>query len=261
MKMHSKAILFALFATATAAVGCSSDTMSTTGSGGKSGGATGGSGSPSAGVVLTVSDTGWVDTSTNSLGIQGAWYAYGDATDCVAAGHAATDCSVITKPASTGFAAVAGNKLCTAGTAAKVINGTNGMPDYSGIWGTGIGIDLNTTGGANSTKSPYNATAKGVTGIEFTIDNLPLGGLRVEFPTPATTSGSAYWNGKTSNTSPVVTGVNTIKWADVSGPMYLASPPAFDPTMILSVQFHVPTGTSGSSAFDYCISNLKMLTN
>jgi hypothetical protein len=263
MRKLSNAVLVSLLASIPVAVGCSSDTpaASGTGSGGKSGGTTGTGGTSSSteqGVVLNVNATGGYDTDM-TLGVMGAWYPYGDSTACVAAGHAAADCSMIMTPPAAGFAGVTGNKLCTSGTAAKVLNGTDGMPDYTNMWGTGIGLDLNNSGGANG-KMPYNATGK-VTGVAFEIDTPPLAGLRVELPTPATTNGAAYWGGKSSNTSPVVAGHNSFKWADVTGPMYATNPPAFDPTMILSIQFHVPTNTSAVAPFNYCISNLKLLTN
>ena len=43
--------------------------------------------------------------------------------------------------------------------------------------------------------------------------------------------------------------------------MYLTSPTAFDPTKILSVQFHVVTNTSSTIPFNYCISKVKALHN
>lgn len=258
----SQIVRLALFASLPVFASCSSDpaTPAVGGTGGTSGGGGSGGGATEQGVTLAVNATGGIDMDA-TLGIQGAWYAYGDMVDCAAAGHDPATCSMITMPAGPtyAFSGVTGNKLCTTGTAAKVLNGTSGAADYTSMFGTGIGLDLNNAGGANG-KMPYNATGK-VTGISFDIDMVPLGGLRVELPTPATTQGAAYWGGKANNTSPVKAGHNSFKWADVTGPMYLATPPAFDPTMILSVQFHIPTNTSAAIPFSYCVSNLKLLTN
>jgi hypothetical protein len=207
---------------------------------------------------------------TNSAMVQGAWYPYGDAygeAKCLTVGmHTADECSTITAP----DPLVAsfpneGGKMCTAGTVARVINGpepSGMMPDYSNIWGAGIGLDLASTGGDNPMKTPFNFTAAGITGISFEIDMVPLPGLRVEFPMPATeghADGSNYWGAAmTFPPSPVVAGVNVVKWNEVMGPRG-AIP--FDPTQVLSIQFHVPASAAASGTFQYCISNLTLLTN
>jgi hypothetical protein len=249
------------------------------GSGGSSGsagsagsaGSSGSGGAPAGGVVIMPDPTGWVDgmAEGNTFGVQGAWYPYGDAygeAKCMTVGmHTAAECSTITTPDPLvmGFANTAG-KMCTAGTVAQVINGpgTVMMPDYSNIWGAGIGLDLNATGGDNSVKSVFDFTAKGITGISFEIDTVPLPGLRVEFPMPATeghADGSNYWGAAmTFPPSPVVPGVNVVKWAEVQGPRGAI---AFDASQVLSIQFHVPASAAASGTFNYCISNLTFLTN
>jgi hypothetical protein len=224
------------------------------------------------GVPLTPGPTGFVDMAvTAPTGIQGAWYAYGDGIgpdgqpatgDCVKLGmHAPTECSQIASPSFGSFDNVAGS-MCTHGTAAKVVNLVNGtMPDYNNMWGAGIGLDLNNGGGDAAVKAPYNATMHGVTGIAFDIDVIPLAGIRVEFPTPTTTATAAFWGGLSKMKSPILVGHNEFRWAAVNGPFYLPSPPNFDPTNILSMQFHVPTATDASSDYNFCISNVQALTN
>jgi hypothetical protein len=228
---------------------------------------TGGTPSTGAGILITPDATGWVQADTNDAGVQGAWYAYGDGTDgaggpgtCQKAGHAAGECSSIAMPTG-GMFPNTGGKMCTSGMVAKVINGSNGMPDYGNIWGAGIGLDLANSGGAAPVKSEFDATAKGITGVSFEIDAPPLPGLRVEFPskeTDAGTAGGDYWGADASyKNSPVVAGVNTILWADVKGPG--PTPHTFSPAHIESIQFHVPTNTSSGAAYSFCISNLKLL--
>jgi len=247
--------------------GCSSTGDSPKDGGGASTGAGGASGIP-----LTPDSTGWVDrTVTGTAMIQGAWYAYGDGIgpdgtaamgDCVKLGmHQPAECSSIMTPSFGAFPNTAG-KLCTKGVAAKVISLVGGtMPDYNNIWGAGIGLDLNNSGGDAGVKMPYNATMNGVTGIGFTIDKVPLSGLRVEFPTSTTTAAAAFWDGLMM-TSPVKVGRNEIRWAAVKGPFYLTTtPPAFDPTTILSLQFHIPSATAAESPYDFCISDVTALTN
>jgi hypothetical protein len=87
--------------------------------------------------------------------------------------------------------------------------------------------------------------------------------LRVEFPTPATdvsSSGAAYWGANAAfANSPAVAGTNVFRWADVriAGP----APAAFDPTMLESVLFHVPTKLTTAGPYSFCVSNLRLLTN
>jgi hypothetical protein len=216
----------------------------------------GGSGGTTSGgdVMLVPSADGWIDAmdAGNTIGVQGAWYPYGDAygeAKCINVGmHTADQCSVITTPDpnTSGFPNT-GGMMCTAGTIAQVIAGPDGMPDYSNIWGAGIGLDLNS-----------------ITGISFKLDQKPLTGLRVEFPMPATegaADGSDYWGAGQTGTyppSPVAVGVNVVKWDQVQGPRATSTP--FDPTQMLAIQFHAPAATSSSGTYAFCISELTFLT-
>ena len=301
---------------AIALAGCGSSTaIHTTGSGGSSGSSSGGSsGSGSGGssgtvstmdVELTATDTGWVGdpgdgTNTNSLGVHGSWYPYGDqygplcgdppdpkssgmkCNDSHFGAHdASTECSVITMPDPTMMSFPnTGGKMCTTGTVPKIANivnsavGTVGKPDYSDVWGAGIGLDLAADMGSTAcdTKGVFPAKDKKVIGIKFDIDTVPTVGLRVEFPIPATdgtTNGSDYWGGTGTAypSSPVVQGTNTIYFdpaslgmpATVKGVTPPGSAPlvTFDPNQMESIQFHVPAGTAAS--YSFCISNLKMM--
>jgi hypothetical protein len=162
----------------------------TSSSGGASGaaGSTGGagttgasSGAPAGTTLVSISPdaNGFVGASSNSVGVQGAWYAYGDGWganaappgDCETKGmHMPSECSSITFPPPAtetegGYVATfpqtTPGAMCLSGTAAKVI-GT----DYSDMFGIGIGLDFNNPGGA---KMPFNATAANVVGFSFNI--------------------------------------------------------------------------------------------
>ncbi len=260
----------------TAAGGTSPGTSGSTGIAGTapSGGGTGTGGTA---IPLPSDMTGYVEVDT--LGIKGAWYSYGDGIgsdgttatgDCEAAGHMVSECSSITTPMFGSFPNM-NSSMCTAGTVAKVINltGMTGCPttsascDYSAIFGAGIGIDLNNAGGDGGGKLPFNATAAGVIGIAFDIDMVPLAGIRVEFPTPSTTDTAAIWKPAASAknfVSPVMPGHNVILFSDVTQPSYVTMPGPLDATQILSVQFHVPTTTSASAPYMFCISNFSAVT-
>jgi hypothetical protein len=276
MKQLLNCLSLLLLGSAVVAAGCSSSSTTTRSDGGGVGGAAGGLGGALGTLVPLIPDSGgWVDaTTTLTTMIQGAWYGYGDMTgpdgtsatgDCEKAGHAITDCSMITMPVNGSFPQTTPGVMCTSGTAAKVPGGAAGptQADYSAVWGAGIAMDLNATGGDAGTKMPYNATANHVIGFAFDIDVAPpLTGMRVEFPTPATASGAAYWNGgdATMANSPVKKGHNEFLFTKVGGPSYLAAPPAFDPTMINSIQFHIPTNATAAVPYMFCLSNMAAIT-
>ena len=275
------------------ASGCSGTSTSPEngGTGGNSGsgatggtGGTGGSGSSNGNVTLVPDASGWVDrlAPDNTVNVQGAWYAYGDkygVAKCTNVGkHAPEECSTITSPDPlvTGFPNE-GGVMCTRGETCVVLNCgagipacAEGTPDYSNMWGAGIGLDLNAEGATDAgpgTKSPYNPDLYDVVGIAFDVDQVPLGKLRVEFPivlpdgssTEDHVDGSPYWGAdERYPPSPVISGRNEFRWADVSAPRDTY---AFDRTKILAIQFHVPAVTSGTSRseYEFCISNLTFL--
>jgi hypothetical protein len=260
---------------ALAAVGCDDGTPSTGSSSNGSSSGTGSSGNPPAGVVLTPSATGYV--SGNSAGVVGSWYVYADGFgsdgksgdgDCVAKGmFPASACSVVTSPTPGvgSFPPSAEGAMCLTGTAAKVLNGANMMPDYSDLFGEGIGLDLNNPGGDAGATAGFFDGSK-YTGVSFDItfpSGTPQANLRVQFPTMETlsTGDSAYWGGAKNSGSPITSASTyAFKWADVGGPMYLTNPPAFDKTKIQAIQFAVYTDTMASVPVSFCINNLTLTT-
>jgi hypothetical protein len=243
---------------------------------------TAGAGSSSSGppagttaVLITPDANGFVGASSNSVGIQGSWYAYGDGWganaappgDCETKGmHMTSECSSITFPppaVSTegGFVAtfpqtVAGS-MCLSGTAAKVI-GT----DYSDMFGIGIGLDLNNVGGA---KMPFNATAANVVGFSFHIAGIPTGvTVSVELPIPATDPSGDSWARTVSSDGDYTIELSTTASAGALKPSFtMAMEPAFDATQIESIQFHIPTNTAAATTIpdsaQLCVSNFAAL--
>ncbi len=242
-------------------------------SAGSSGAAGSGSASgPPAGTMLVPiapDANGFVGASSNSTGIQGSWYAYGDGWgsnaappgNCETKGmHMVAECSSITFPAPAmasegGFVATfpqtTPGVMCLSGTAAKVL-GT----DYSDMFGIGIGLDLNNAGGA---KMPFNATAAMVVGFSFHIAGIPAGvSVSVELPVPATDPSGDSWHVVVSSN-----GDYTIDWSaspqSLTPSFTMAMEPPFDATQVESVQFHIATNTAAAitipDASPLCVSN------
>jgi hypothetical protein len=162
---------------------------------------------------------------------------------------------------------------CLTGTAAKVLACNTGVAgcsgsDYSDIFGIGIGLDFNNSGG---TKLPFDATANMVTGVEFDISGIPAGGVRVEFPTSDTapTTGTQYEAYAvtlmpTTGSQHVVIDLSTATTA--KHPLNLkayAAPtgqPMFNASHLLGIQFHIATATSGAVMVPLmCVSNLNAI--
>ena len=275
------ATLFVGGASGVGGSGCSSSGGST-GTGGStgSGGSSGVPGDP-----LVSSATGFVSDPVVT-GVIGPWYSYADSigsgaslasddsanSDCVKKGGFATSaCSVVDSPkGGQPFVPtdMATSKMCTMGTAAKVINGTSGSPDYSDLWGAGIALDFNNPGGDAGAKSDLDLSKfKGVE-FDFSGDLIPNNQMRVNFPfTGEHGSDSPYWMGDTNASSPLAVGHMKVNFSDVGGPAYLknqtppTTPPPFDKTKVQSIQFQVFTVTSSSTPYSFCVANLTLIPN
>jgi len=229
---------------------------------------------PTPAIPLVTAPDGWI--APNAAGVMGQWWAVGDnyvvqgssaSPTCPAAGFSTADCSTITTP-SQGTPFVPdpnGNGMCTSGTAAPVLNGTDGLPAYSAIWGNIIGFSLAEPNPDPNpgTVYPYDASAHGITGFAFDIDAVPPGqNLRVTFATVENTNDAAYWGGATSNASPIsVGGHYEMRWPEIGGPFYVTNPPPFDPTQLVFISFHVLTNPVEAVPYSFCISNIALLTN
>lgn len=219
-------------------------------------------------VLLAPSSTGFINDAS---GVIGAWYAYGDGNDganpgvCQTMGmHLPSECSVIQAPIPGMPFAPAGSSLaqmCTSGIVAQVI----GDPlDYSNIFGAGIGLDLNNPGldGGTGMKMPFDTQAKKIIGVAFDLDEVPASKLRIEFPFGTSATAAGVWKpDKSSFASPVSPGHNVLLFSSVTQPGYVkaADMVAFDPKTITSIQFHVPTNTSASAPYHFCIDQLALI--
>jgi hypothetical protein len=261
---------------------------SSSSSGGTTGDATAGSSGASSGggSALTPDPTGYV--SVTGLGIQGAWYGYGDGWGttgmppgvCEMTGmHPTSACSVITSPppgmandeggVTATFPQTTPGTMCLSGTAAKVpacVAGVSGCTtsDYSNVFGIGIGLDFNNVGGV---KMPYNATTSKVTGFTFTVSGVPATGIRVELPTTDTnaTGSDSYAIAVSKDGNYTVDLKSGLPSPPSLSPAFTAmgfTEPAFNAANLLSIQFHVATvTTSAITVTNLCVSNLTAVVS
>lgn len=202
----------------------------------------------------------------------------GDAAADTGAPASTTDAAVASSDAGggydNGFPPSATGAMCLTGIAAKVIANDAGT-DYSDIYGIGIGLDFNNVGGV---KGPYDATLNKVVGVQFTIaaDTPFPPTLRVEFPTEQTVDGGPNPTGDSYDVAPTAGGTVTVLWSQFAGPPVvgtdlsypptvdggLAAQPAFDPTNLLSIQFHVATQTTGAIPVNnLCVTSLSAIVS
>jgi hypothetical protein len=270
-------------------------------------GGTGGTGGTGATGALIPGPDGWFAGEDNDIGVQGSWYPYGDQygdgvgdSKCTKFGnHMASECAQITSPPpppAMGFPNVGGAMHtegtvemilpCVEGSQAIMIP-TSGCPtyDYSNMWGAGIGFDLNADKGEDGgAKHMWNPAEHGVVAVEFTIDAVPLTGLRVEFPmllqdadaaadfpslppgstTDSHSAGAPYWGAQKNGdvkypNSPIMAGVNRVNFnaTDIQSPKLSAY--VYDPARMLGIQFHVPTNAAAAGSYSFTISNITFI--
>jgi hypothetical protein len=220
--------------------------------------------------ALLPDQSGWVDQgATGSTGIQGRWYAFADGMGsdgsptsglCELAGHPVSDCSQVATPQYGSFPNAFG-KMCTSGIAARIVPAPDSGTalDFNNIRGAGIAFDFNDADMMMPPKAtPYDALADRIRGIAFQIDAIPLSGLRVEFPTAATANDPAFWGGM-DMISPVFPDENLVLWPHVDGPYYVVPAPAFDPTTLLGIRFHVLPNATSATPYNFCVSNLAAI--
>jgi len=221
-------------------------------------------------VPLSVDASGQV-TSSAEFGVSGPFYRYSDGAgtdgstaegDCEVAGHSSAECAQVVTPPYKAPGVIdwtVGGLMCTSGTVERVLQGVGtGTLDYAHMWGAGIGFNFSSLGPA------YDASAHGVIGIAFDLDESPSASfdLRVELPTTSTVDEPRAWKPGASPvqsySSPVQVGHNVVLFQDAVPLPFYADQSAFDPTHILAVQFHVPAA-SVPVDYAFCIRNLSLV--
>jgi len=214
---------------------------------GDGGGTGGGGGTLPEGVPLTIAD-GWVDGASNTVGIQGAVFAYSDTTSAMG----------LTDNTATG------TKACISGTAAKVDLTCTPVPPatdcYGTFWGAAIGLNLNqpidpVTNEGVDPPLAYDATANRVTGFAFMVDGpmVPTGmrfkveNASTEFCTPTAKN--------------IKSGANTYKFEDLVSECWTTggTSAATAKSGLIKIAWHVVTNDSATIPFDFCISDIRAL--
>jgi hypothetical protein len=230
-------------ATTTPGVG-GSPTTSPTGTAGSSPTGTAGAttiGTPAGNAVpLTVDPTGWVDKGGNTVGIQGPWYSYDDCANSPMA------CTMNHMPGMGAFMNMDG-KMCTSGTTVAV----KAEADFSKEWGAGIALDLNNSGGMNAMKMPFDANAAHVIGFSLNITGTAPG-LRINITSVAAGDNAHFLNG--------VVGANTVLLSKVAQGSWVTMKAPLDPTMLLAIQFQIPTVMNKAVDFNFCVDSLSAIT-
>jgi hypothetical protein len=234
---------------------------------------------PRAGISLGVVEIDGSWQAGNFAGVRGGWWSTGDlyGTDnvpgtgtCPMAGFSPQLCSVLTTPTPGTPFRPSPQGMCTTGIAARVLNGNDGQPAWSAIWGNMIGFtlasDFRPDAGVDSWGT-YDAPAHGFGGLMFDIDGVPAGvdgrgHMRVSFLTKGTEYSPAFWQGAGNDLSPISSPWHyEIPWSEVGGPSYRADPPPFDPTTLEAIRFDVVSNAVGPISYSFCISNLAFFRN
>jgi len=228
----------------------------TAGTGGESGGAGGSTSTTSGGAGGTTTGTttaggsggstgetrtalvpvdGWVDGSTNDVGIQGSWYTYGD------------DLATVV-PADEPFFDGMGSEIC--------ISGTTVPDEYSGVyWGVAVGMDFNVV---DDTAYAYDATLNGVVGIRLTLTGSLPPGIQLNLTETTSVEGDTFCTRYTGITESSRTlslyfdEAQFICW-------YGATFGPIDETLLKTFSVQVLSAAYESIPFDFCVENVSAI--
>jgi len=187
-------------------------------------------------VSFSVSDTAtpdylWVDASTNTVGLQGQWYAFNDSLSTAAVRNEG------------------GGTLCVAGQVAPYVN--------SGYTYGGIGFNFCNNGpdvepiyeihNLGSCPLIPDLAARFI-GVSFTISGYPLPGIELQFKDPATLNPPYYPLGSAGS------GEYTFAGASIS--VYDTDAPIEETN---SIQFLVNYAPGTAVPYDFCVSNVQVI--
>jgi hypothetical protein len=213
--------------------------------GGSSG--SGGGGALPEGVALTP-ENGWVALEGNTLGVQGAMFAYADPTSKMSMVEDFT-----------------GAKACISGTASKVMMPCEFMPPatdcYGEYWGAAIGMNLNqaidpATGEGGAIEA---FDASGLKGFAFTIAGTTVPGS-LRFTVESTTGDFC-----TPPATLVAAGANTFTFEELFSECWEKDANKMNPnagtvkSAIKKIAWQVVTNDKSAVPYDYCVSDVRAL--
>jgi hypothetical protein len=267
----STTLVYAAFATLGVVVACSGDDSgkgsastgsptsttdgsSSTSSGGTTTGTPTTTGSGGTGATTRACDNldaESVDAETAAVPGSIATYSYGDAvsTRCLEAAGA--------------------NHLCLYGVGA---DSDDGMGNMYGNWGAGLGVQLAEAEEDGTVIAPWDATALGITGVQFTLSGVTAAapvrfGLgmvstaEIPFQEQPFVNGSDTENDYVADGSYMVDFANLYlpTWTEYSDLCVEADDCAFDASRIHSMQFQLVTGPGAARPYDFCVSDITWL--
>jgi hypothetical protein len=190
---------------------------------------------PGTGPNLVVSD-GWVDGSTNGLGIQGAFFTYQD-------GSGRTVIAADATRTQSGY--------CVAGTAAEVLN-----MDFGGTYGAVAALNL-AQEADSALVAAYDATAHGVVGFGFDIVGNTAGALRFVIKQYATHDGFCI-----NNVPDCASGCTAeFRIDELRQNCWTPGGPTPAAVSLQALEWQIVTKAGEATDFDYCIENIHAVVD
>jgi hypothetical protein len=188
------------------------------------------------GVPIVPDATGFVASGSNSVGIHGSWFVYSDCTDLKG-----KNCAMVTTPSSTTSFPNVGGAMCTSGTTSMA----------TGAWGAGIALELND----GPPQMPFDTVAAHMTGVCFQLTGktIPTTTVRVAFPTKDNND-NAYFEAVSS------VGQHSVLFSKIAQGSWVTSPQSFEPSAVMLMQFQIPSSTTASIPWDFCVEGLTAIT-
>jgi hypothetical protein len=236
----------------TPATGGSPGTGGTPATGGAPGtGGSGGAGGAVAGPLQFTS--GWVASSTNVYGIQGAVYTFEDAVGSTIS----PDCSSASSLCFSGTTTPT-TKFCVSGADTTVGTSDGITYDYATYWGAAVGFDLNGSDTPGVVHQTYIASGHHVLGFSMNLTNSdPSDMVRFSYLVYNGSSNVAYC------VSQLYAGSNTVYFTNTSTNCYTTGGVGLTSVVadgVVALQWQVPSSTIGTTPFNFCIDNLTPLT-
>jgi hypothetical protein len=187
----------------------------------------------------------------NQFAVTGGWYSFDDCEDAPPAGLPCTQRNpdYLGPDERTGWWIESTSEVCAQGVAPRV---DTSVPDaYALQWGFGVGLALD---GGETDAVPYDAVAHGIIGFVFDVTGTTQSGvLRFNLTTPSTQSEPHHLELQV----PVQNRVVYLE--ELTQGHWISDPVPFTANAIRSAQFHVPTREGETTAFDFCVRNLRVL--